>query len=291
MSDTVQMTYSYAFSRKKSPELWVWDVWRKHFGFYWPVIMVTHMNKIIHNPWDICIIRRIYCIHSSSDILYTQFIGYTIFMKIRHPCGLCAVYIVRHTCWGGNLNAVTQHLSVINPEASDFYSFLSCVCDEHMHYSDFIWASSMITTFMGPIWGPAGADRTQVGPMLAPWTLLSGIVSHITNNSTVLFNSLFRLTSNQTPKLHITGLCEGDQHGICGLPWQIAIHQWIPITNGQSPVDFPHKGPVMWKVFPWHDIVMLLSRQSKCSHLFSKPTGTDIFVSSPSWICDEYGDC
>ena len=28
--------------------------------------------------------------------------------------------------------------------------------------------------FMGPTWGPSGADRTQVGPMLAPWTLLSG---------------------------------------------------------------------------------------------------------------------
>ena len=27
---------------------------------------------------------------------------------------------------------------------------------------------------MGPTWGPPGADRTQVGPMLAPWTLLSG---------------------------------------------------------------------------------------------------------------------
>ena len=26
------------------------------------------------------------------------------------------------------------------------------------------------------IWGPSGADRTQVGPMLAPWTLLSGTV-------------------------------------------------------------------------------------------------------------------
>ena len=25
-------------------------------------------------------------------------------------------------------------------------------------------------------WGPSGADRTQVGPMLAPWTLLSGLV-------------------------------------------------------------------------------------------------------------------
>ena len=28
---------------------------------------------------------------------------------------------------------------------------------------------------MGPTWDPSGADRTQVGPMLAPWTLLSGI--------------------------------------------------------------------------------------------------------------------
>ena len=26
----------------------------------------------------------------------------------------------------------------------------------------------------GPTWGPSGADRTQVGAMLAPWTLLSG---------------------------------------------------------------------------------------------------------------------
>ena len=34
---------------------------------------------------------------------------------------------------------------------------------------------SLIARFMGPTWGPAGAGRTQVGPMLAPWTLLSGI--------------------------------------------------------------------------------------------------------------------
>ena len=27
---------------------------------------------------------------------------------------------------------------------------------------------------MGPTWGPYGADRTEMGPMLAPWTLLSG---------------------------------------------------------------------------------------------------------------------
>ena len=33
---------------------------------------------------------------------------------------------------------------------------------------------TLIARFMGTTWGPPGDDRTQVGPMLAPWTLLSG---------------------------------------------------------------------------------------------------------------------
>ena len=37
---------------------------------------------------------------------------------------------------------------------------------------------SLIARFVGPIWGPSGADRTQVGPMLVPWTFLSGLGSH-----------------------------------------------------------------------------------------------------------------
>ena len=31
-------------------------------------------------------------------------------------------------------------------------------------------------TFMGPTWGPPGSCRPQMGPTLAPWTLLSGCV-------------------------------------------------------------------------------------------------------------------
>ena len=31
----------------------------------------------------------------------------------------------------------------------------------------------LIARFMGPTWGSLGADRTQVGPLLAPWTLIS----------------------------------------------------------------------------------------------------------------------
>ena len=36
-------------------------------------------------------------------------------------------------------------------------------------------SASLIARFMGPTWGPSGSDKTLVGPMLAPWTLLSGI--------------------------------------------------------------------------------------------------------------------
>ena len=35
------------------------------------------------------------------------------------------------------------------------------------------FGDALIARFMGPAWGPPGDDRTQVGRMLAPWTLLS----------------------------------------------------------------------------------------------------------------------
>ena len=37
---------------------------------------------------------------------------------------------------------------------------------------------SQIAMFMGPTWGPPGSCRPQMGPMLAPWTLLSGLALH-----------------------------------------------------------------------------------------------------------------
>ena len=40
--------------------------------------------------------------------------------------------------------------------------------------SNIYFRTTLIARFMGPTWGPAEADMTQVGPMLAPWTLLSG---------------------------------------------------------------------------------------------------------------------
>ena len=47
-----------------------------------------------------------------------------------------------------------------------------------MSCSVLVGEQSLIARFMGPTWGPPGADRTQVGPMLDPWTLLSEILCH-----------------------------------------------------------------------------------------------------------------
>ena len=35
--------------------------------------------------------------------------------------------------------------------------------------------TSQIARFLGPTWGPPGSCRPQMGPMMAPWTLLSGV--------------------------------------------------------------------------------------------------------------------
>ena len=50
------------------------------------------------------------------------------------------------------------------------------VCNTCMELLCWAKKRSLIARFMGPTWGPSGADRTQMGPMLAPWTLLSGIM-------------------------------------------------------------------------------------------------------------------
>ena len=45
-----------------------------------------------------------------------------------------------------------------------------------------LWNSSQIAKFMGLTWGPPGSCQPQVGPMLAPWTFLSGRLTFTTSH-------------------------------------------------------------------------------------------------------------
>ena len=71
---------------------------------------------------------------------------------------------------------------------------------------------TLIARFIWQTWDPSGADRTQVGPMLAPWTLLSG----------------------QIPRFH-TGLIEN--HGPVIITFVIHSHTFCNIIVPSSTVD------------------------------------------------------
>ena len=93
------------------------------------------------------------------------------------------------------------------------------------HYNGVTWVSSLITRFMGPTWGPSGADRTQVGHMLALLTLLFGMASQITNNSAAC--------ANFSQKFCIVGPLRGDPQ-VTGTSYKEIIPMtWCPHENYQ----------------------------------------------------------
>ena len=57
---------------------------------------------------------------------------------------------------------------------------------ENPMQSSVIAHSSQKAKFMGPAWSPPGSCRSQMGPILAPWTLLSGVYSFFTSLPTLI---------------------------------------------------------------------------------------------------------
>ena len=48
---------------------------------------------------------------------------------------------------------------------------------------------TLIARLMGPTWGPPDADRTQVGPMLSPWILLSGKLCFVKSHTVYIITA------------------------------------------------------------------------------------------------------
>ena len=70
-------------------------------------------------------------------------------------------------------------------------SLFDCILEFKAHHRSF---GTTIAKFMGSTWGPSGAGRTQVGPMLAPWTSISEnitIVKNIDGNLGVRYMDLW----------------------------------------------------------------------------------------------------
>ena len=134
--------------------------------------------------------------------------------------------------------------------------------------------SSQIARFMGPTWGPSGSCRPQVGPMLAPWTLLSGLALTHRYEGQLLTNMMRKLTNCN---LHI------DRNLAC-----ISISTWLrhqmetfsallALCAGNSPAidEFPSQRPVArsFDVFFYLRLNKRLSKQSR-RRWFETPLGS-----------------
>ena len=127
-----------------------------------------------------------------------------------------------------------------------------------------------IAKFMGPTWGPPGTCRPQMGPMLAPWTLLSGTFSSGLNDPVIMWSLRYVCTcfsvqhyndvimnslASQITSLTIvystiySGPDQRKHQSSAWLAFVRGIHQW--------PVNSPHKGPVTRKMFPFDDVIMV----------------------------------
>ena len=127
---------------------------------------------------------------------------------------------------------------------------------------------TLIARFMRPTWGPSGADRTQVGPILAPWTLLSvNAISSYWGHITVLYWCiLFCVTHVTTLFLSVQPLSlsisfntlrarqNGHYFDIFWTNPDSKVHEanMGPIWGRQDPGG-PHIGPMkfaIWECYP-----------------------------------------
>ena len=90
------------------------------------------------------------------------------------------------------VSASVQHIAMYSHNLSNVHCYRTSCCDngasrqaqvqsKWQEYTDWECTCTMqvivvpqITKFMGPTWDPPGSCRTQMGPMMTPWNLLSG---------------------------------------------------------------------------------------------------------------------
>ena len=97
--------------------------------------------------------------------------------------------------------------------------------------------ATLVARFMGPTWGPSGADRTQVGPILAPLTLLSGQLC--VNGGTIVCRNgveVQTITSHKTGMwLHMMTSSNGNIFRVTGhLCGEFTGPRWIPRTKASN---------------------------------------------------------
>ena len=136
-----------------------------------PVLGAYHGNTVSFHPYNFCgnisLHRAINSIQLQSDFLTNKIRTSPRMPTHHHDKG--------KTEWGYcNTTSLWASLPNHYKFSADFKDNSPCFV---RRFGRSAMKSPHIAKFMGLTWGPPGSCRPQMGPMLAPWTLLSGTFS------------------------------------------------------------------------------------------------------------------
>ena len=106
-----------------------------------------------------------------------QYFPWNLLMCHGQPFRACISNCIPQFLWDVITYACLRYLFLWHKssyiQGCDVLCFTVMAID-HKHHI-YVMVTSQIAKFMGPTWGPPGSCWSQMGPMLALWTLLSGI--------------------------------------------------------------------------------------------------------------------
>ena len=165
----------------------------------WMILRLSYLYCGEYHRNHIYWVSRRLSVHDLMVLVITN-ADYTvkhIFFRILWPILISNQLVV--TRWHHWIGRWIHQKSCVTSSCND-PSQLTCVCV----------MPTQITKFMGPTRGPPGPCRPQMGPMFAPWTLLSGdrmfiavIILSLWMDSCDLFTNILHGTLTGIGKLYV----------------------------------------------------------------------------------------
>ena len=140
-------------------------------------ILAIYSNILFSKPQGYKLAKVVCILHEACHILMDRLTRWLcnvtsivlLFIMSRIFLGILFSRIETATCYGHCVSSIILMLKIYSYARFHKRTKINLECNGAAHMS-------LITMFMGPTRGPPGADRNQVGPVLAPSTLISGML-------------------------------------------------------------------------------------------------------------------
>ena len=119
-------------------------------------LITSFLRVIVYSILISCMVSRVTSIQLQCSKHWRFSISCLILMIQQWCCGIVSTSCILYRC--------VSFRAMISDSGP---SILDIFCDTHIVV--WFYCPTLISRYMGPTCGLPGADRTQVGPMLAPW--------------------------------------------------------------------------------------------------------------------------